>query len=389
MRRLFFLSALSLGFLLVLAFPGLAREHRKVRFATYNIQELGREKLDQVDAKGHGTNTQLRKAAEIIQRMRPEVLLINEIDYDFETKGQNARLFMERYLAVGQNSQKPLVYDHIVFEPVNTGVQSGIDLNNNGKTGDPEDAFGFGKYPGQYGMALYSLHPITTEKVRTFRNLLWKDVPGNLIPDGMNGRPKWYSPEQIAIFRLSSKSHWDVPITIEGKQVHFLCSHPTPPVFDGPEDRNGRRNHDEVRFWADYLSGGESASYIRDDKGRAGALPGLESFVLMGDLNAEPVRGDLVEGKRVIDLVLKHPRIQDPKPQSEGAAEADGPDLANYKSYRSHGFGRLDYVLPSKDLKVESSGVFWPKKADALWPLIAPPDEASDHRMVWLDILLP
>ena len=35
-------------------------------------------------------------------------------------------------------------------------------------------------------------------------------------------------------FRLSSKSHWDVPLSIGGRTVHFLVSHPTPPVFDDP-----------------------------------------------------------------------------------------------------------------------------------------------------------
>ncbi len=365
-----------------------AQEPQKVRFATYNIQELSREKLDQVDGMGGGTNPQLRKAAEIVQRMQPEVLLINEIDYDFDTKGQNAKLFRDRYLAVSQNGQKPLAFSEIVFEPVNTGVPSGQDFNNNGKTDDPEDALGFGKYPGQYGMALFSIHPVQKEKIRTFRNLLWKDVPGNLIPDGLGGRPKWYGPAQVAIFRLSSKSHWDVPVTVKARTIHFLCSHPTPPVFDGAEDRNGRRNHDEIRLWADYLSGGDRANYIKDDSGKAASLPATESFVILGDLNAEPLRGDLVEGKRPIDLLLKHPRVADPKPQSEGAEEANGPAIAGYKAFRSHNFGRLDYVLPSKDLTVAGTGVFWPKKGTAERALIDPPNEASDHRLVWLDVFL-
>ena len=83
-------------------------------------------------------------------------------------------------------------------------------------------------------------------------------MPGNLIPT------PFYSPDEVEILRLSSKSHWDVPIQIGKKVVHFLVSHPTPPVFDGPEDRNGRRNHDEIRFWADYISPGK-AGYIYDD----------------------------------------------------------------------------------------------------------------------------
>jgi len=45
------------------------------------------------------------------------------------------------------------------------------------------------------------------------------------------------------VLRLSSKSHWDVPIDIPlgaglTKRVHMLLHHPTPPAFDGPEGRN-------------------------------------------------------------------------------------------------------------------------------------------------------
>jgi len=366
-----------------------AREPKTVRVATFNIQELSREKLDKVDGEGRGVDPQLCKAAEILQRVRPAVVLINEIDYDFKTKGQNARLFRDRYLAVSQNGQKPLAYPHILFELVNTGVPSGKDLNNNGKTDDPEDAFGFGKYPGQYGMTLLSDYPLAEGGFRAFRMFKWKDMPGNLIPDGLNGRPAYYSPEQIEVMRLSSKSHWDVSLLVEGKVIHMLCSHPTPPVFDGPEDRNGRRNHDEIRLWADYLTGGEAARYLRDDSGNPASLPTSDSFVILGDLNAEPVRGDLVEGKRPIDLLLKHPRVQDPQPRSEGAEAQSGPNLPQYKPFRTHGFGRLDYVLPSKDLKVRSTGVFWPKPGAEGRALIDPPSEASDHRAVWVDLLVP
>ena len=367
--------------LMLLAAPALAESPTKVRFATYNIQELTRPKLDEVDAAGHGTNPQLRKAAAVLQHLRPDVLLVNEIDFDDDRK--NAPLFLDRYLKVGA---KPLDYGHIYFEPVNTGVPSGKDLNNNGMLGDPEDAFGFGKYPGQYGMAVFSRFPIDARAARTFQKLLWKDVPNHLMPDGQGGRPAFYRPDQVAVFRLSSKSHWDVPVRLGETTVHLLCSHPTPPVFDGAEDRNGRRNHDELRLWADYLTGGKAAEYIRDDAGKAGGLPAGAAFVVLGDLNAEPVRGDLVEGKRPIELILKHPRVSDPRPKSDGAVADEGPDLPDYKPFRTHGFGRLDYLLPAKGLKVLEGGVLWPKAGDPLRALIDPPDPASDHRAVWVDI---
>ena len=63
------------------------------------------------------------------------------------------------------------------------------------------------------------------------------------------------------------------------------------PVFDSAEDKNGTRNHDEIRFWSDYVSP-STAGYIVDDAGQRGGLRKNEFFVIAGDLNADPVDGD-------------------------------------------------------------------------------------------------
>ena len=99
------------------------------------------------------------------------------------------------------------------------------------------------------------------------------------------------------MFRLSSKSHWDVPVEVGGRTVHVLASHPTPPTFDGAEDRNGRRNHDEIRFWADYVRPGAGSGYIYDDAGGTGGLKPGSSFVILGDQNADPLDGDSVAAR--------------------------------------------------------------------------------------------
>ena len=44
-----------------------------------------------------------------------------------------------------------------------------MDLDRDGKTDGPGDAFGFGKFPGQYAMALLSRHPLDVERIRTFQ----------------------------------------------------------------------------------------------------------------------------------------------------------------------------------------------------------------------------
>ncbi|RZV39835.1 MAG: endonuclease/exonuclease/phosphatase family protein, partial [Acidimicrobiia bacterium] len=252
-----------------------------MRFATFNASLNRFNEGDLVADLSTPDNEQARVIAEIIQRARPEVLLLNEFDYDAD--GEGARLFQENYLAVSQNGAEPIVYGYAFSAPSNTGIPSGLDLDNSGDVGGPNDAFGFGFFPGQYGMQVYSQHPIDFANVRTFQEFLWADMPGAKLPvDPDTGA--WYSADELKEVRLSSKSHWDVPIDVNGHMVSFLVSHPTPPVFDGPEDRNGTRNYDEIRFWADYVNG---ADYIYDDAGMMGGWDG-EYFVIAGDQNSDP-----------------------------------------------------------------------------------------------------
>jgi endonuclease/exonuclease/phosphatase family metal-dependent hydrolase len=359
------------------------RQPGTMRVAVFNIRELSCEKIAQ---RRTGGRQQVQRAAEILRRAQPDVVLVNEIDYD--TDPNCAHRFAERYLANQRADLAPLDVPHLVYLPVNTGVPSGLDFDKNGATTDPEDAFGFGRYPGQYGMALFSRYPIESQDIRTFQKFLWKDMPGRLMPDGHEGRPAHYSPEAVAQFRLSSKSHWDVPVRIDGRTIHLLASHPTPTVFDGPEDFNGRRNFDEIRLWADYISGGEQASYIVDDEGRRGGLDSGASFVVLGDLNADPLHDPAPYGRTAISQLLDHPRIKDPRPLSQGdwPQPADRPPYRGDRRTQTAAFGRVDYVLPSGDLEVTASGVWYPPNDDPLRALVTPPDAASDHALVWIDV---
>jgi hypothetical protein len=338
----------------------------------------------------------------VIQRTRPDLLLINE--FDFVPNQQAANLFRANYLAVGQGGAAPIDYPYVYVAPSNTGIPSGFDLNNDGRVAGGDDAFGFGAFEGQFGMVVYSRYPIDTRNVRTFQLFKWKDMPGALLPDGpATAAPAdWYSPAELGVFRLSSKSHWDLPIQIGERTVHFLVSHPTPPTFDGAEDRNGRRNHDEIRFWADYVQPGERSSYIYDDNGRYGGLRPGSAFVIAGDQNSDPVDGDSVPGS--IQQLIEHPRIIDPLPASAGAAEAavlqgganashqGDPkyDTADFADTPAPGNLRADYVLPSRQLRPQGAGVFWPVQADPLSRLTGVfPFPTSDHRLVWVDVRVP
>lgn len=371
--------------------PALGRRGEGVRIATYNAS-LNRASAGQlVKDLETGTDAQIRAVAQVIQMNNPDVLLVNEFDVDEE--GRGADLFRSNYLEVSQNGCTPVHYPYVYSAPVNTGVPSGLDLDRDGTVGGANDAWGFGEFPGQYGMLLLSRFPILTEQVRTFQNLLWKDMPSNLLPT------EFYGEEISAQLRLSSKSHWDVPVQIGTSTLHVLCAHPTPPSFDGPEKRNQRRNNDEIRLWADYLRAGKSSRWIVDDAGTAGGLDTSASFVVLGDHNSDPLDGDSWPG--AIDQLLTHPRIQDPRPTSTGAVEAATEqggvnlehgtdpkyDTADFGENPRPGNLRVDYVLPSKNLKVTDARVFWPKKGEAGSELTGEyPFPTSDHRLVRVDL---
>ncbi|MFN7963913.1 MAG: endonuclease/exonuclease/phosphatase family protein [Thermoanaerobaculia bacterium] len=400
------LKSLLLGLVLVpavwacaLAAPAPAPP-TKLRVATFNVMELSLAKLAEVDAAGRGSNPQLLAAAKILKRVRPDILLLQEIDLERGPHGEMpvdaasvARRFAELYLAVGE---QPLAYRSFFAAATNTGVPSGLDLNGDGVAAGweqvgqrsfGEDCFGFGTYPGQYSMAVLSRYPLAPRKLRSFQRLLWKDLPGNHLP-------RDYYPEAArAVLRLSSKSHWDLPLELAGGTLHLWVSHPTPPAFDGPEDKNGRRNFDEIGFWRLYLDGDRT---LKDDQGTSGGYGLEDPFVVLGDLNASPYTGETpYEGRTAISQLLDHPRIQDPAAfcTSRGGLAFGGgasgppryPERATATFLGGH---RADYVLPSRNLDVLAGGVFWPSEEEDpqahAWA-----EAASDHRLVWLDLAWP
>jgi len=332
----------------------------------------------------HSKHQQIKNIAEIIQRINPDVILLNEFDYT-DDKGKTLQYFLTNYLAVSQQNQPPVNFPYYYQSSVNTGVKTPIDLNSDGKIENPVDTYGFGYFPGHFGMVLLSKYPINQEEIKTFQYFKWRDMPNALKPINPETKKPWYSDKVWSELRLSSKSHWDIPLTIEGKEVHILASHPTPPVFDGPEDRNGKRNHDEIRFWHDYITPNAS-SYIYDDKMKYGGLKPDVAFVILGDQNASSVEGDAINSS--IKAILEHKNIQDPMPTSIGGKEFRS-DNKNAKHHTAYWGMRADYVLPSnRGWSIVNSGVFWPEKSDQMHRLIKDRQASSDHRLVWVDLIL-
>lgn len=317
-----------------------------------------------------GDDAQVEAAAAVIAGARPDVILLTGFDYDLD--GAALAAF------AGRVAKRGLDLPHRVALRPNTGWATGLDLDGDGRLGGPGDAQGFGRFAGEGGMAILSRFALGP--AGDYSAFLWKDLPGALI-DGAG-----LSPEAVAAQRLSTTGHWAVPVALPGgAQLTLLAWHATPPVFDGAEDRNGRRNHDEAAFWLRLLDG---------DLPYATPAP---PFVLLGDANLDPVDGD---GRPdALMALLADARLQDPGPQSEGGAVAAAQggtnagqkglparDTADWPDDKGPGNLRVDYVLPSSDLRVIDAFVWWPEPGTPEAELAA---KASRHRLVLVEVTMP
>lgn len=361
-----------------------------VRIATFNIAMGFGQAGEMAAALQNPQHERLRQVAAVLQSVRPDIVLLNEFDFDPATNA--AELFHQNFLTQAMKGLHAIEYPYHFRAESNTGIPSGLDLDGDGRNDGPADAWGFGHFPGQYGMLLLSRFPIDQAKARTFQHFRWAELANARRPMNPDGS-HFYSDEIWSRLRLSSKSHWDVPVQLGEDLLHILAFHPTPPVFDGPENRNGRRNYDEIRFWADYLQPRSSEHWL-DDQGRSGGLPLEAQFVILGDFNTDPFDGDSLPGAS--QQLLEHERVNATfTPLSSGAAAASAAqggvnleqkgnpaaDTADFND-RDTGNLRLDYVLPSTGIDILDGGVFWPASDEPghEWA------DVSDHHLVWLDI---
>ena len=275
-----------------------------------------------------------------IVQAHPDVLVLLGFDYDFH--GLALTAFAHRIRDAGG----PDFRHQFALHP-NTGLATGLDLDGDGRLGTPRDAQGFGRYSGEGGMAVLSRIPIGADAATDFSQIIWSELPWARLPQ-VSGAP-FYDEQTQRVLRLSSVGHWVVPIEIGGS-LDLLVFHATPPVFDGPEDRNGFRNADEIRFWAKFLDGPHAPS------------------VVIGDANQDP---DIGEGQRdAIQSSLAHPDLADPLAGSP-TVDWSGIDL---------GLRRVDYILPTKDLTLAGSGLVWPEDDTS---------ETSRHALIWVDLVAP
>ena len=327
-------------------------------------------------------------AAGLIAQRDPDVLLLTGFDWDLDGRALTAFAG----LLAGQGAEYPYQY----APRPNAGVASEFDLDRNGVLGEARDSLGYGGFSGQGAMALLSRLPLLPEQARDFTALLWRDAPGAAPPEG------YFSDDILAVLPLASVGLWELPLQLPGGgTARVLAFYATTPLFDGEEDRNGKRNRDEMRFWIEYLKGAGQSAAGQNAAGQNAAGPGVEQqgtlpragaaqdsvaadgsaqenvgqsgarqggagvpFVLMGDSNVDARRG--AGYRSVMAELLRDPALQDVVPVGAlGRATVD---------WGKSGPMRVDYVLPSAGWRVPGSGVDWAEGDD------------SRHGLVWVDL---
>ncbi|WP_179381357.1 endonuclease/exonuclease/phosphatase family protein [Jannaschia marina] len=275
-----------------------------------------------------GRDAQAEAALALIAAAGADVILLMDVDWDHGGAGLSA--LRDRLRDLGA------AYPHALALRPNSGTPSGHDLDGDGRAHGPRDALGYGWFTGDSGLALLSRYPLGEAKDHSAT--LWSDRSdaAGLLPEAAQ--------DEIP---LATTAQWRVPLRVGEAQLMLVTLAAGTPVFDGPEDRNGLRNRDEL------LQVTDLATDV--------PLP-----VVLGRANQDPARG---EGHaEALRALLDHPALQD-------VAPSDGGNTATVRWERA-GEMRVDYVLPARGLRVIDSGILRD-------------DAAGPARLVWVDVALP
>ena len=273
-----------------------------------------------------GKSADLAHAVAAIDAMQADVLVLSGVDYDAGGRALEAL-----------NAALAQPYPHSAALRPNTGIPSGFDLDGNGRRDEALDAIGYGRFPGEGGMAVLSRLPLDAAQSVDHSGVLWRDLPGADLPPLPHGAAE--------VLRLSTTGHHDTAVVLpDGRRLHLLTWHATPPAFDGPDRRNAKRYHDEAAFWLHLLNSPQAPQ---------------EPFVLLGQANVDPEKGN--GNPAAIRALLADARLQDVLPG----------DTVDYGG--TLGPLRVSYILPSAGITVTGAGH-------------APVPTGARHHPIWVEI---
>jgi len=347
------------------------------RVGTYNIEILSSSKLNDPD------EPQVNAAVEVIARVSPDILAIQELQYELEAgetpgamdEANNGRVLADLMRAADETGG----YDHTLIVLGNSGFDwPGYDPDVH----DPYFGPGGSTPPGMFNMAVISRYPILVDQVEFIIDFSWTDLPENSL-SVLEATTGVVVP---AGFPLFSAGLLVAPIDLGDEILYLVVLQTTPPHVS---DIHKHRNLDQLTGLRLLVDGALP--------GYEDALPSDARFVLVGDWNADGDHGDGFP--EAIYQLLEHPSITPFQPTGAGSigvspeknttasvcGEGDGLDAADPATGMQF---QMDYVLPSANLGAPiTGGMFYPdfETEPDDWALAC---AASNHMLLWGDLPL-
>lgn len=292
-----------------------------------------------------GEDEQIAALQELLGAVQPEIVLLTKVDFDAELRTARAL-------------QELLGFAHSFALPPNSMRPTALDLDGDGRAGDRQ---AWARYAGQGAMLLLSQHPIALRF--HLNDVLWRDVAGAAMPV-REGGGDFLSKDAQQVLKAVSVGFWVVDVSPRGQPpITLALFQNRTPVFDGAEDLNGLRNRAQLSLLSAIMAG------------QYGAFP-KSGFALIGNSNLDPNRGS--GDRAAMAALLRDTRLQDPIPQSALGGDATA-------IWEKPGPMRVSYILPSADWQIERAEVLWPQEG----PLRDAAEQASRHRLVWMEIRPP
>ncbi len=319
------------------------KSDNKIRIVHYNIKELDSEKIQKFSR--FPNLEQLRSAAKTLRELDPDILSINEMQYDrpgvpttqFRTEGKNIKQFAKL---------SGLSLPYYSFDPANTG-ENAKKLENNyyPPMGFPNwieyaDLVNFGMFPGQYSSGALSKYKVRDKVV--ISKLTWKQFNPQIDLSQFADAKGNPLPEDIELF---DKNFSDITLKIQGKDVHLVLLHTVPAFgFGNKNTPNFLRNRDQLAFLKWYLTGQPERPDL-DIK----PLNKETRFIAMGDWNIDYKKE---QGGEIIKSLMTQfqPWLENPNSTYIGDNFSQNTDFS----------ATLDYILLSHHFKILNSGILSP-----------------------------
>jgi hypothetical protein len=356
--------------------------------AQFNLREFSTDKL--IDP----ADEQASAAAEVIARFKPDIISINELQFDIQglptasMPGAPSGTTYGNFNGNGDDNTKRLADRIAAIDPEATYSNTLLTIGNSGFYWEGDDLGldwyilrGWGEWRGRHNTGILSRYPILYDQVRVITDVAWDSLPENNIAL-MKSETGIDVPPGFPVFEKSLNV---VPVQVGEQVIYVVLLHPVAPAFD---PINVYRNSDELRALAMFLDG---------------TLPGVEplpegaKFFVVGDLNADPDEGDSLPG--AIQRIIEHPLLAVSYPAGAGTKGQNG-EYNSYLSGCGHDDGtmvgdpadrwqmQLDYVLPSATIGLAKSSIlFWPDH-------VSERDDfdlscrASDHKFLMVEVEL-